>query len=89
LQLRPEALAGAVLLRAMVPLAAPPAVDLSDKPVLIVSGSFDPIVPADNAARLAAQLTAAGAAVAHKTLPASHGLTQADLALAKTWLAAL
>src|SRR3954447_1653228 len=66
LQLRPEALAGAALLRAMVPLREPPAADLSGKPVLIVSGALDPIVPAENAARLAASLTAAGADVRHE-----------------------
>ena len=61
LLLRPEALAGAVLLRAMVPLAEPPKADLAGKPVLILSGAIDPIVPPDNAARLATQLADAGA----------------------------
>src|SRR3954463_10095653 len=63
LQLRPEVLAGAVLLRAMVPLQDPPSVDLTGKPVLILSGASDPIVPVDNAKRLAALLMAAGAVV--------------------------
>jgi phospholipase/carboxylesterase len=86
LQLRPEALSGAALLRAMVPLAAPPPVDLTGKPVLILSGALDPIVPADNAARLAALLTQAGAAVQHQTLPTGHGLSQADVTLTRAWL---
>jgi phospholipase/carboxylesterase len=86
LQLRPEALAGAALLRAMVPLAEPPPVDLTGKPVLILSGAMDPIVPADNAARLAAILMQAGAAVMHQTLPTGHGLSQADVTLTKTWI---
>lgn len=86
LQLRPEALAGAVLLRAMVPLRDPPAADLGGKPVLILSGSADPIVPADNAKRLASLLETAGAAVEHRVLPVGHGLSQADLTLAKGWL---
>jgi phospholipase/carboxylesterase len=85
-QLRPEALAGAALLRAMVPLAEPPPVDLTGKPVLILSGAMDPIVPADNAARLAAILMQAGAAVMHQTLPTGHGLSQADVTLTKTWI---
>src|SRR3954462_10266572 len=42
LQLRPEVLAGAVLLRAMVPLSGVPAVGLTGKPVLILSGAMDP-----------------------------------------------
>ena len=86
LQLRPEVLAGAVLLRAMVPLSDAPVRELDDKPVLILSGAADPIVPAENAARLASILKGAGAIVDHRTLPAGHGLSQADVALTKTWL---
>ena len=89
LLLRPEALAGAALLRAMVPLRDPPAADLAGRPVLILSGAADPIVPAGNAARLAATLTAAGAEVRHETVPAGHGLSQADLAITKDWLGLL
>jgi phospholipase/carboxylesterase len=48
---------------------------------------MDPMVPADNAARLAAQLRNAGADVQHRTLPAGHGLSQADVALARGFLA--
>jgi phospholipase/carboxylesterase len=87
LQLRPEILAGAVLLRAMVPLQHPRQADLNGKPVLIVSGATDPIVPAENAARLAAMLTRAGAVVEHRTLPVGHNLSQADILITKTWLA--
>ncbi len=89
LQLRPEALAGAALLRAMVPVADPPATGLAGKPVLILSGASDPIVPADNAARLAKALAEAGAVVDHRTLPVGHGLSQADAAITKAWLAEL
>jgi phospholipase/carboxylesterase len=88
LWLRPETLAGAVLIRAMVPLAQPPEADLAGKPVLILSGAMDPIVPAENAARLAQQLAAAGADVTHETLPAGHALSQADVRLAREWLSA-
>src|SRR3954470_18028547 len=86
LQLRPEVLAGAVLLRAMVPLKEAPVRRLDDKPVLILSGTADPIVPAENAARLASILKGAGAVVDHRTLPTGHGLSQADVTLTKTWL---
>jgi len=86
LLLRPEVLAGAVLLRAMVPLAETPKVDLHHKPVLIVSGQFDPIIPASNAAQLAASLARAGATVEHPVLPTGHQLSQADLTIAKQWL---
>jgi phospholipase/carboxylesterase len=89
LLLRPDALSGAVLLRAMVPLAEPPAAELSGTPVLIVSGAGDPIVPADNAARLAAMLKAAGATVRHEIVPVGHGLAEPDVALARAWFEAL
>jgi phospholipase/carboxylesterase len=84
--LRPEALAGAILLRAMVPLATPPAADLGGKPVLIVSGASDPIIPIENATRLADMLRITKATVRHDTLPAGHGLTQGDLVIATKWL---
>ena len=89
LLMKPEALAGAVLLRAMVPLSDPPKARLDGKPVLILSGQADPIVPAGNAARLSAMLADAGAKVVHKTLPAGHQLSQADVRLARDWIASV
>ncbi len=86
---RPGVFRGAVLLRAMQPFATPPEAALAGTPVLIVSGAADPIVPAANAAGLAAALTAAGAEVRHEVIPASHGLTERDVTLAKDWLATL
>ena len=88
LMLRPEVLAGAVLLRAMVPLSTPPAVGLAGKRVLILSGAMDPIVPAHNSAQLASWLQGAGANVQHRSLPAGHGLSQADVNLTKAWIEA-
>ena len=88
LLLRPQVLAGAVLLRAMVPLAQPPKPDLKHKPVLISSGQRDPIIPVSDSIRLAAQLTQAGANVRHSVLPAGHELTQADVTLAQEWMKA-
>jgi phospholipase/carboxylesterase len=85
LLLHPATLAGAVLIRAMVPLAEPPEASLDGKPVLLLSGAADPIVPEENAARLAAQLSGAGAVVEHRALPVGHGLSQADLTLAARW----
>ncbi len=84
--LEPAALAGAVLIRSMVPLAQPPAFDLGGRPVLMLSGAMDPIVPAENAARLAATLEAGGALVRHEVLPTGHGLSQMDLTIARRWL---
>lgn len=87
LLMKPDALAGAVLLRAMVPLSDPPRARLDGKPVIILSGQADPIVPAGNAGRLSAMLSDAGAKVVHKTLPAGHELSQTDVRLARDWIA--
>lgn len=87
LLLHPDALAGAALLRAMEPLRAPPKPSLAGRDVLLLSGAMDPIVPAENGKRLAATLSAAGAAVTHETLPTGHGLSQADLTLTRRWFA--
>jgi phospholipase/carboxylesterase len=86
LMLHPGVLAGAALLRAMVPLGTPPAFGLDGTPVLILSGAMDPIVPAENAARLAAILGDAGADLRHETLRTGHGLTQDDVVRTAAWL---
>jgi phospholipase/carboxylesterase len=89
LLLHPRVLAGAVLLRPMVPLRETPPVDLAGRPVLMLSGAADPIVPAANVESLAERLRAAGATVSHETLPVGHGLSQADVAQAGVWLTRL
>ena len=72
----------------MVVLEEPATVRGDGVPALVLSGAMDPIVPANNAARLVRQLEAAGAVVEHSTLPAGHGLGQADLLAARDWFAA-
>ncbi|MGN8113890.1 alpha/beta hydrolase [Labrys sp. 22185] len=89
LLLHPQALAGAALLRPMTPLRSAPPANLAGKPVLMLSGAADPIVPSANAGTLAELLKERGAAVRHEVLPAGHGLTQADVAQTKAWLADL
>jgi phospholipase/carboxylesterase len=86
LLLRPEVLGGAILLRAMVPLAKPTQAELEQKPILIVSGASDPIIPASNATLLATMLKNAHADVQHEILPTGHNLTQNDVTLASKWL---
>jgi phospholipase/carboxylesterase len=66
----------------MVPLTDPPAARLEGRPVLLLSGAMDPIVPASNAVRL----EAAGAEVQHHVLPVGHGLSRSDVALTKAWI---
>jgi phospholipase/carboxylesterase len=89
LLLRPEVLAGAALLRPMVPLAEPRVSDLAEKRVLMISGGADPIIPASNASRLATLFTGRGAALDHRVLPAGHGLSQGDVDITRTWMASL
>jgi phospholipase/carboxylesterase len=87
--LRPDALAGGVLLRAMTPLRSPQPHDgLAGKRVLIVSGQRDPIAPPANASRLKTALEQAGATVDHEMMAGGHELSQADVALASRWLLA-
>ncbi len=88
LLLRPDVLAGAILLRAMVPLSQPQQADLGEKSVLIVSGKLDPIIPANNSTELATLLANAGANVQHPVLPTGHQLSQTDLTMAREWIRA-
>lgn len=84
--LRPESLAGAVLLRPMVVLEPATRPDLRGKRLLIVSGRHDPIVPVDQPPRLAGLLREAGADVTLQWLDTGHQLTEADLAHARDFL---
>jgi phospholipase/carboxylesterase len=86
LLLRPNVLAGGVLLRAMVPLADAPRAGLAGKPVLILSGANDSIASTRNAELLASRLEQAGAHVEHRTVQAGHELSQADINLTRRWL---
>ena len=87
--LRPGVLAGAALLRAMVPLSQAPDADLTGTPVLILSGQNDPIVPREIARQLHALLCERGADVAFHARPIGHQLTQTDLTITRQWLGAL
>lgn len=61
---RPRALAGAVLLAAMVPFRdGPPQADLTGKRVALVNGRHDPMATPAHTETLASQLRAAGAEV--------------------------
>lgn len=86
LLLRPESLAAAILLRPMVVLDPPQLPNLSDKRLLISSGTKDPIVPPDHPPRLAGIFRRAGASVTLHTYAAGHGLGPPDFAAARKWL---
>jgi predicted esterase len=83
----PDAIAGGVLIRAMVPFEpeAPPA--LAGRAVLLSQGRMDPLIPAAGAERLAALLREGGAEVELAWQAASHGLVPGDVSVAQRWLA--
>ncbi len=83
---KPGVLTGAILIRAMLPFEPQLLPSLKGTKVLVLSGGGDPMVPAASRDRLAAVLTQAGADVTYEIVPASHNLTQKDLALASQWL---
>lgn len=86
LLLDPDVLRGAVLIRAMLPFEPKPPPTLKNKPILMLSGARDPIMPSAAVERLAAVLTATDAAFTRKVLPAGHNLTPEDISIAATWL---
>lgn len=88
LLLRPEALGGAALLRPMVPFEPETLPDLTGVPVLIASGSTDPLVSHGQSKRLAALLTGSGADVTVHWSPGGHGLDQGDIEALHAWFAA-
>lgn len=81
-----EVLAGAILLRAMAPFKAMPDAALNGKPVLLLSGSVDAMIPKTDSERLALWLSDNGAALTHKTWPTGHGLVQQDIAAVTAFL---
>lgn len=89
LLLEPAVLAHAVLLRSMVPLVPEKLPNLRGRRVFMASGRHDPILPADNAERLANMLKQAGADVDLQWSNAGHGLLQNELEQARTFVASL
>jgi len=88
LLLHPGLLSGGVLIRAMAPLATPPAPDLAGTRVLMLSGARDPIIPPSSRIALERVLRDGGAEVEHRVQDAGHGLTGDDLTATARWLGA-
>jgi phospholipase/carboxylesterase len=84
----PGALAGAILLRAMLPFDPRPLPDLSSIPVLLIAAHDDELIPVERAGLLATLLGEAGADVTYEVLRTGHGLTGEDVKLGSEWLAA-
>jgi phospholipase/carboxylesterase len=77
---RPEALAGAVLLAAMVPYAAAPqGVDLSGHRVVVSNGRLDPMASAEQTRTLVGQLQGLGARVSELPFDGGHTIDPAQL----------
>jgi phospholipase/carboxylesterase len=83
---RPDSLTAGVLLRAMVPFEPVTTPRLDGRGVLLAEGRFDPIVPEEQAERLAAIFGEAGADVSLEWQDAGHQLTAGDVRVAGEWL---
>ena len=83
----PRLLAGAVLLRAMVPFEPDSAPDLSGIPVYLAAGHSDQMVPPENTERLAQVLREAGADVTLDWQPGGHGIGPDEIQAAQNWFA--
>jgi predicted esterase len=86
LLLHPGLLAGAVLLRAMVPLRPPVLPPLAGVPVLLSAGREDPMIPAEGAGELAALLGEAGADLTVEWQDTGHNLNRSEIDRARAWL---
>jgi len=82
----PGALAGALLLRPMVPFVPDPLPRLNATPVLVAAGRADPIAPPDQAEALAALLKKCGADVEIGWAAGAHAIGRDDLAAARAWM---
>ncbi len=83
----PRLLAGAILLRAMVPFEPDRAPDLSEIPVYLAAGRSDQMVPPENTERLAQVLREAGADVTLDWQPGGHGIGPDEIQAARNWFA--
>ena len=83
----PRLLAGAILLRAMVPFEPDKTPDLSRIPVYLAAGRSDQMVPPENTERLAQVLREAGADVTLDWQPGGHGIGPAEIQAARNWFA--
>jgi predicted esterase len=86
LLLRPEALSGALLLRATLPFEPEALPGLDERPVFIAAGRADPFVRPADVERLAAVLGESGARVSLRWSDSGHELAPGDMVAARDWL---
>jgi predicted esterase len=85
--LHPGALAGAMLVRPMVPFMPEKMPDLSRKPILVLAATRDSLVPKEETERLAGLLERGGADVSLSWADATHAITAGDVVAGKAWVA--
>jgi phospholipase/carboxylesterase len=81
----PDTLAGALLMRGMVPFVPDEKVELKGKPVLLLGGLEDPIVGTDEVEELANIFRGANAELTVHWEKAGHALSQGDVLMAFDW----
>lgn len=81
-------LAGAVLLRPMLPAEPPVTPRLAGIPVLVSGGQLDTMIPRASTERLVKRLREGGAEVEEAWQPAGHGLVHSDVEVAARFLSA-
>lgn len=85
--LHPEVLAGAVLLRPVLPLEVAPLPDLTGKTAFLAAGTQDAWSPVVRVQALADRLEQAGARVQLRWQQGGHQLYPEELSAAQAWLA--
>ena len=85
LLMHPQLLAGAMLIRPMIPFRPEFKINLTGIPVLIAAGKNDFTVPDGQSTEWAEMLTSFGAKVTLHFENAGHNLTQADINFALEW----
>lgn len=77
--MKPDIFSGAILLRSMAPFKQMPKVDLNQKPILLLNGAQDQMIPLTASNQLVDTLTNYNAKLTHEILPTGHGLIQTDI----------
>jgi predicted esterase len=85
--LHPEALAGAVLFRPMVPFVPQALPKLAGKPIMILAGARDRIVSGKETVDLTELLDRTGADVTLRWAEATHAIEVEELMASREWLA--
>jgi phospholipase/carboxylesterase len=70
----------------MAPFKSMPSVDLNQKPILLLNGSQDQMIPLAASNQLIGTLKDSNANLTHEILPTGHGLTQPDITFTTNFL---